>query len=101
MSVKDDIPAIFLDKLSPRGLETIQKCKEFVDDYCLPGDKLHAQQMSNDPVMRWKVIPEIPRIGSLEHVFVQTLPRGPRVYQFGVRVDGTIFGTVICGTGGH
>lgn len=59
MSVKDDIPAIFLDKLSPRGLETIQKCKEFVDDYCLPGDKLHAQQMSNDPVMRWKVIPEI------------------------------------------
>ena len=33
MSVVDDIPAIFLDKISPKALGTIQKCKDFVNDF--------------------------------------------------------------------
>ncbi|CAH6719538.1 hypothetical protein CLIB1444_02S10836 [[Candida] jaroonii] len=58
MSVKDDIPAIFLDKISPKGLETIQKCKEFVEDYCLPADKLYLGQMG-EGAARWEKTPEI------------------------------------------
>lgn len=59
MSVKNDIPAIFLDKISPKGLETIQKCKDFVNEYCLPGDKLYLEQIPEDPAKRWSTVPEI------------------------------------------
>lgn len=59
MSIKEDIPAIFLDKLSPKGLDAIQKCKDFVDDYCLPSDKIYFEQMSSDPNERWKSTPDI------------------------------------------
>lgn len=59
MSIKEDIPAIFLDKLSPKGLDAIQKCKDFVNDYCLPADELYFKQMSDDPATRWKSTPEI------------------------------------------
>lgn len=58
MSVKDDIPSVFLDKLSPKGLETIQKCKDFVDDYCLPADQIYASQIRTGDE-RWKQTPEI------------------------------------------
>lgn len=59
MSVKDDIPAIFLDKVSPKGLEAIQKCKDFVDEYCLPADELYLLQIPQDPERRWKEVPPI------------------------------------------
>lgn len=59
MSVKEEIPAIFLDKISPKGLDTIQKCKDFVNDYCLPADLIYESQMLKDPATRWKVLPEI------------------------------------------
>lgn len=59
MSVKEDIPAIFLDKVSPRGLEAIQKCKDFVNDYCIPADRLYLEQINTDPAKRWKSTPEI------------------------------------------
>ncbi|KAK6199932.1 acetyl-coenzyme-A dehydrogenase [Scheffersomyces amazonensis] len=59
MSAKDDIPAIFLDKISPRGLEAIQKCKDFVENYCLPADEIYFSQMSNDPSKRWASTPDI------------------------------------------
>lgn len=59
MSVKDEIPAVFLDKLSPKGLETIQKCKEFVEEYCLPADKIFQQQLDANPENRWKEIPPV------------------------------------------
>lgn len=59
MSVKEEIPAIFLDKISPKGLETIQKCKDFVIDYCLPADKIYHDQISLDPELRWKSTPQI------------------------------------------
>lgn len=59
MSAKEDIPAIFLDKISPKGLEAIQKCKDFVDQYCIPADKLYHHQIHTDPAKRWKSTPEI------------------------------------------
>jgi acyl-CoA dehydrogenase len=59
MSIKDDIPAVFYDKLSPKGIETIQKCKDFVDDWCLPADELYMKQISSDPTKRWKSTPEV------------------------------------------
>lgn len=59
MSIKEDIPAIFLDKVSPKGLEAIQKCKNFVDEFCLPADKLYFEQIKKEPELRWKSTPEI------------------------------------------
>lgn len=59
MSVTEDIPAIFLDKISPKGLDAIQKCKDFVNDYCIPADKLYEEQISKDPATRWKSTPAI------------------------------------------
>lgn len=59
MSIAEDIPAVFLDKLSPKGLETIQKIRDFVHDYCLPADEIYHQQLSNDPATRWKNVPPI------------------------------------------
>lgn len=59
MSIKDDIPAIFYEKLSPKGLKAIQATKDFVDEWCLPADKLYFEQMSTDPEKRWKSTPEI------------------------------------------
>lgn len=47
MSVKEDIPAVFLEKVSPRGLEAIQKTKDFVNDYCLPADQIYFEQLSD------------------------------------------------------
>lgn len=59
MSIKEDIPAVFLDKLSPKGLEYIQKTKDFVTDYCLAADKIYLEQISRDPTTRWTTIPPI------------------------------------------
>ncbi|OBA22829.1 putative acyl-CoA dehydrogenase [Metschnikowia bicuspidata var. bicuspidata NRRL YB-4993] len=59
MSVADEIPAIFLDKISPRALETIQKCKDFVNDYCLPADTIYHGQVSEDPQKRWATTPPV------------------------------------------
>ncbi|KAI5970910.1 hypothetical protein CANMA_000070 [Candida margitis] len=59
MSVKDDIPAIFLDKVSPRGLEAIQKTKDFVEQYCIPADRTFEAQIPDDPVTRWEKFPAI------------------------------------------
>lgn len=59
MSVKDDIPAIFLSQISPRGLEAIQKTKDFVNDYCIPADDIYFEQVSTDPATRWKKVPPI------------------------------------------
>lgn len=59
MSVKDEIPAVFLEKISPRGLEAIQKTKDFVNDYCLPADKIYYEQISTDPATRWTQVPPI------------------------------------------
>ncbi|EMG45391.1 ACAD11 Acyl-CoA dehydrogenase family member 11 [Candida maltosa Xu316] len=59
MSIKEDIPAIFLDKVSPRGFEAIQKTKDFVNDYCIPADEIYFSQISTDPARRWKEIPPI------------------------------------------
>lgn len=58
MSIKDDIPAIFYEKLSPRGLEAIAKTKEFVDTYCSPADEIYFQQVRTDD-RRWKETPPI------------------------------------------
>lgn len=59
MSVKEEIPAIFLDKISPKGLDAIQKCKDFVHQYCLPADKIYEQQVLTDSAKRWHSTPEI------------------------------------------
>ncbi|CAI5756182.1 unnamed protein product [Candida verbasci] len=59
MSVEKDIPAIFLNQISSRGLETIQKTREFVENYCLPADKIYLEQISLDPSKRWSTIPPI------------------------------------------
>ena len=59
MSVKEDIPAVFLSQISPRGLEAIQKTKDFVNDYCIPADEIYFKQVSTDPAKRWKTIPPI------------------------------------------
>lgn len=59
MSINEDIPAIFLAQLSPRGLEAIQKTKDFVNDYCIPADKVYYQQLSDDPARRWALTPEV------------------------------------------
>lgn len=59
MSVTEDIPAIFLEKISPRGLESIQKCKDFVDQYCLPADQIYFEQIKKEPDLRWKSTPAI------------------------------------------
>lgn len=58
-SIKDDIPAAFLDKISPRGLDAIQKTKDFVNDYCIPADQVYLDQMPADPAKRWDQIPPI------------------------------------------
>ncbi|CAX40381.1 acyl-coa dehydrogenase, putative [Candida dubliniensis CD36] len=59
MSVKEDIPAIFLEKISPRGLDAIQKTKDFVNDYCLPADQIYFEQLSDIPSERWKSVPPV------------------------------------------
>lgn len=59
MSVKEDIPAVFLEKVSPRGLEAIQKTKDFVNDYCLPADQIYFEQLSDIPSERWKSVPPV------------------------------------------
>ena len=59
MSIIEEVPAIFYDKLSPKGIETIEKCKSFVDEYCIPATSIYLQQMENDPKKRWKLTPEI------------------------------------------
>ncbi|KAL7663908.1 Acyl-CoA dehydrogenase [[Candida] zeylanoides] len=59
MSLEEDIPAIFLDKLSPRGLEAIKKTKKFVEEECLPADAVYFQQVSDDPKLRWTTTPRI------------------------------------------
>lgn len=59
MSINEEIPAVFLDKLSPKGLEAIKKTRDFVRDYCLPADKIYHEQISTDPETRWKKIPPI------------------------------------------
>lgn len=59
MSFKDDIPAIFLDKLSPRGMEAIQKTKDFVEQWCSPADHIFEQQVLKDPAKRWTTTPEV------------------------------------------
>lgn len=58
MSIKDDIPAIFYEKLSPRGIEAIQKTKDFVDTYAAPADEIYWNQVRTDG-QRWKETPEI------------------------------------------
>lgn len=57
MSVEKDIPAVFLDEISPRGLEFIQKCKDFVDNECLPADAIYFSQI--DTGDRWTKTPQI------------------------------------------
>ena len=52
MSVKEDIPAVFLEKVSPRGLEAIQKTKDFVNDYCLPADQIYFEQLFRHPIRK-------------------------------------------------
>ncbi|CAH2350701.1 hypothetical protein CLIB1423_02S03158 [[Candida] railenensis] len=59
MSLEEEIPAIFLDKISPRGLEAIKKTKKFVEEYCNPADEIFFSQVSQDPEKRWKSNPEI------------------------------------------
>ncbi|EGW33822.1 putative acyl-CoA dehydrogenase [Spathaspora passalidarum NRRL Y-27907] len=59
MSITQDIPAIFLEKISPKGLEAIQKTKDFVHDYCLPADAIYLSQISNDPATRWTSTPPV------------------------------------------
>lgn len=59
MSVVDDIPAIFLDKISPKALGTIQKCKDFVNDFCLPADQIYFSQIPLDAEKRWKSTPPV------------------------------------------
>lgn len=54
-----DIPAIFADKLSPRGREAIDKTREFVIDYCIPASKIYHSQIKTDPAQRWKYVPPV------------------------------------------
>lgn len=59
MSIKDDIPVIFQDKILERGYEAIQKCKDFVDEYCHPADPIFLSQISENPELRWASTPKI------------------------------------------
>ncbi|CAK7905821.1 hypothetical protein CAAN1_14S03334 [[Candida] anglica] len=59
MSLDEEIPAVFLDKLSPKGLAAIKATKKFVEEYCLPADEIYFKQVSEDPSKRWKSTPEI------------------------------------------
>lgn len=59
MSVQEDIPAIFVSQLSEKGLKAIQQTKDFVNDYCIPADKIYHEQISENPELRWKSTPEI------------------------------------------
>lgn len=59
LPIENEIPSIFLDKLSDKGLKAIQTCKLFVADYCLPADEMYLQQIKEDPQLRWKQTPEI------------------------------------------
>lgn len=54
-----DIPALVKDKLSPKGLETIEKVRKFVEEECLPADEIFLSQISTDPAKRWSVHPKI------------------------------------------
>lgn len=58
MSIKEDIPAIFYDKLSPKGIEAIEKTKKFVEEYCAPADAVYYSQIRTDD-RRWKETPAI------------------------------------------
>lgn len=40
-------------------MEAIQKTKDFVNDYCIPADKIYYEQLSDDPAKRWALTPEI------------------------------------------
>lgn len=58
LSLELDIPAVFLDKLSSRGLEYIKLCKKFVEEDCIPADKIYWTDIDKNP-NRWDKIPDI------------------------------------------
>lgn len=58
------IPTIFSEKISPEAREKIAQCKDFVERYCIPADKIYLEQISPDREKRWKEVPEI--IGKLK-----------------------------------
>lgn len=57
--MNNNIPTIFLDKISPAGLEKINQCKTFVEEFCIPADNLYLEQIRTNPDERWKYVPEI------------------------------------------
>ncbi|GMM36008.1 hypothetical protein DASC09_033330 [Saccharomycopsis crataegensis] len=54
------IPIILKDSISPRGLETLKKVKQFVETECLPRDELYIKEVeARVPAKRWDKIPEV------------------------------------------
>ncbi|CCE86774.1 Piso0_005286 [Millerozyma farinosa CBS 7064] len=59
MSVDQEVPALFREKISKRGYDAIAKCKQFVEEYCIPGDRIYLSQVREEKSERWKSTPEI------------------------------------------
>ncbi|PWZ00445.1 acyl-CoA dehydrogenase NM domain-like protein [Testicularia cyperi] len=47
------------DKFSPFAKETLIKVIKFIVNECLPAEALYHAQVSTDPALRWKIVPEI------------------------------------------
>lgn len=53
-----EIPDIVKPLVSQRGLETLIKVKTFVEEECIPADKLYHAQIRNGDE-RWKSVPPV------------------------------------------
>lgn len=47
------------DKFSPFAKETLLKVIRFIVNDCLPAEALYHAQISTDPNLRWKIVPEV------------------------------------------
>lgn len=57
--MSNEIPEIVKPLISQRALETIAKVRKFVEEDCIPADKVYHSQLKTDPSERWKYIPPI------------------------------------------
>lgn len=56
--MSDEVPELVKSLISKRGLETIQKVKQFVEEECIPADKIYHEQLKTGED-RWKYVPPI------------------------------------------
>ncbi|CAN6674573.1 hypothetical protein TRVA0_057S00232 [Trichomonascus vanleenenianus] len=53
------IPELVADKVSPRAKETLAKLVKFIEEECMPAEKIYEEQLESFGADRWKKIPPV------------------------------------------